>query len=157
MARILGKIEAHWGVFKFNADATRCAEEIRTCLSDTFTSQELVELAKNPSTELHKCFEWDDSKAAHKYRIRQAHDVARSLQITYIDTRGDDPEEKSVRMFYNNGRNTGYQSVSRIVSIDSEYDKLLKQAKADLADFKIRYSTILELQSVIDAIDEVLG
>ena len=53
MARILGKIEAHWGVFKFNADATRCAEEIRAGLSDTFTSQELVELAKNPSTAQH--------------------------------------------------------------------------------------------------------
>ena len=154
---IKNRVIAQWGVFKFSADATKCAEEIVSHLPENFQAKELVDLARDPGTELHKCFEWDDTIAAEKYRIRQAMDVSRSIQITYVDNRSHEPETKSVRMFYNNGRGTGYQSVVRMVTVDDEYAKLLEQAKKEMSYFKQRYSTILEVRSVIDAIDEALN
>lgn len=36
------------------------------------TASEVVEAAKNAKSALHDCFEWDDTKAAHEYRLSQA-------------------------------------------------------------------------------------
>jgi hypothetical protein len=46
--------------------------------------------AKSTRSPLHRYFEWDDTLAAQKYRIDQAGDLIRSVQVTYLDI---DPTE----------------------------------------------------------------
>jgi hypothetical protein len=38
----------------------------------SFTTERLLQVASSPASPLHKYFEWDDSKAAHEYRLTQA-------------------------------------------------------------------------------------
>jgi len=63
-------MQAEWkikGIYK--ADAQKIADEIG---DNKISPQELLEKARNEDSELHKCFEWDDSVAAEKYRLIQA-------------------------------------------------------------------------------------
>jgi len=43
--------------------------------------------AKPKGSILHKCFQWNDSEAAEKYRLSQASHLLRSIEIVYV---GDD-------------------------------------------------------------------
>jgi hypothetical protein len=45
----------------------------------------VIEFARDPTTELHRHFEWSDSKAAEAYRLVQARQILR-VQVTIIDT-----------------------------------------------------------------------
>lgn len=158
MANELQKIEAQWGVFKFKADATKCANEILANLPEGYKGEDMVNFARDPGTELHKCFEWDDTVAAEKYRIRQASDVSRSIQITITHVKSEKKSEpQTYRLFYNNGRNTGYKTITCIVKNPDEHERLLNQAKRELESFRNRYAKIMELATVIDAIEEVLS
>jgi hypothetical protein len=47
----------------------------------TLTPQSVVEAAKSPRHPLHACFEWDDSVAAHTWRIEQARGLIRSVKL----------------------------------------------------------------------------
>lgn len=42
---------------------------------ESATPQQILEKARDESTELHKCFTWDDSIAAEKYRIQEARQI----------------------------------------------------------------------------------
>lgn len=46
--------------------------------------------SESPSAPLHSCFEWDDEKAAHKYRITQAQGIIRA--IVAVDERQENPD-----------------------------------------------------------------
>ena len=68
----MGVIWKMSGVFK--ADAEKVSAEIESIGSEA-TPAEIVEKAKDESTELHKCFEWDDSIAAQRWRLQQARQI----------------------------------------------------------------------------------
>ena len=85
-------MRAEWrikGIYK--ADAQKVADEIG---DKKVTPQEILEKARDETSELHKCFEWDDSVAAERYRLQQAGNVLRML-VFAPKTR----EEQPVRCF----------------------------------------------------------
>ena len=45
------------------------------------TPQAVVDEASDPKHPLHKLFEWDDSAAARKYRLDQARELIRSVEV----------------------------------------------------------------------------
>lgn len=70
-------MEVKWrveGIYK--ADAQKVADEIG---DNRISPQELLEKARDVNSELHKCFEWNDSIAAEKYRLQQARVVLVNL------------------------------------------------------------------------------
>ncbi len=84
----------------FKADPTRVGKEIKR-MGNAVTPNEVLEKAKDERTELHKCFEWDDSIAGEKYRLRQAGEVLRSLVIVQEVETEKGVQEVSVRMMEN--------------------------------------------------------
>ena len=68
-------------VWKFNnlykADAEKVSKEIESISNATPSS--ILEYARNENSELHKCFEWDDTVAAEKYRLQQARNIVCNL------------------------------------------------------------------------------
>lgn len=146
-------MDAKWkicGIFK--ADAQSVAQEIKS-LGDSCTAKDLVEFAKkDESSELHKCFEWDDSVAGEKYRLLQAQKVLINLVVT--PSVKEDKEPVSYRLFMNTGDNSGkYKPVNVVVQKQDEYRELLEMAKRELLAFKKRYSMIRELSEVFKEID----
>lgn len=140
--------KVQWKTFTFgNADAQKVYEEI----GDKNTSaEEIVEKAKDPNTELHKCFEWDDSIAAHKYRLQQARSIMCNLVFV-----SDDKDYEPVRVFHITTEKTVYKPTKLIIQKPDEYQALLARAKAELQEFRKRYKIIQELETLFALIDEL--
>lgn len=142
----VGKREVRWkidGIFK--ADAAKVAEEIG---EGRFTPREVLEKARDESTELHKCFEWDDGIAAEKYRLGQAECLIRMLYIP-----SPKPGVSEIRKYSITTERNTYQPTRLFLEQEDEYAALLKRAKAELAEFRKKYRTLSELQEVFEAID----
>lgn len=92
---------ATWRTPKFKADANKCANELKQ-LGNSITPEQIVDFAKNPDSELHKCFEWNDTIAAQKYRIHQARTVMCELVVESVER-----EDTQFRLFYNVGKKRG--------------------------------------------------
>lgn len=133
----------------FKADAQKVADEISS-IGISVKSEEIVDKARDESTELHKCFEWDDTKAAEKYRVYQARQIVCHLIVKEVN---DDPQKHEVRFFYKTDSQEGYKPTSYIMRNKDEYHKLLERALAELSAFKKKYSTLKELDGIFEAIN----
>ena len=148
-------IQAKWkqGIGFFNkADAQKVAEELYAmCDSlDSITSQEIVDRAKDESTELHKCFTWEDTKAANLWRLQEAGQIVRTLVIVEPELPKERPE---IRVFYKSGSSPGYKPTEIIIKQEDEYKALLTRAWSELRAFKAKYSMLKELQDIFILID----
>lgn len=74
-------MSVQWGFLKFKGNAEKCFQEIQS-LGTTVTPEKIVNFARDENTELHKCFQWDDSIAAENWRKQQARQVVMSLTVT---------------------------------------------------------------------------
>ena len=96
----------------FNADAQAVCDELRQ-LGDEFSPADVVEKAKDNFTELHKCFEWDDTTAAEKYRLHQARQITSNLVFRKV-TEEEEDKPVLVRVF-NKTEQAGAQKLSTFV------------------------------------------
>lgn len=145
-------IVAKWSAKIFRADAQKVAEEI-LAIGNEVTPRQIVERAKDESTELHKCFTWDDQAAAEKYRLYEARQVIRLLVV-------DDQEvgTEPVRAFFKLDRShdSGYKPTIEILRNNDEYQALLRQAKRELIIFEQKYKRLAELEGVFEEIKKII-
>ena len=125
------------------ADAQKVGEEI----GDSATPEEVLAKAEDPNSELHKCFEWDDTVAAKKYRLMQARQV-----IQFLVIKGTEKNEHPVRAFQISSEPQVYRPTIFFVKNEDEYTKLLARAKAELKQISERYKQLAELEEVFEAI-----
>lgn len=132
----------------FKADAQKVAEEIKS-IGDEVTAEQIVELARDEETELHKCFDWNDQTAAEKWRKQQARQI-----LCYLVIKEETPEENAVplRVFYKND-NDGYKPSEKIFRQPDEYQKLLQAAYSELRAFKAKYARLKELSEILALIE----
>lgn len=135
----------------FNANAQKCADEINNL--SVITPENVLEYAMNEESELHKCFDWDDSEAAHKYRLIQARDVIRLIKIVPKDEEKAEEQKPSIRMFQITDKVRVYEPTRQFLKKPDAYQSLLKRAKNELDAFRARYATLSELEAVFEAID----
>lgn len=144
-------MDVKWKLPVFNADAQKCYEEISTL--NNITPESILNFAKNDNSELHKCFEWDNGKAAEKYRLSQARKV---IQLMVVRTTIEDENQIPRRVFHISSKASTYQPIKFFVENKNEYDILLQKALNELLAFRNRYSEIAELEEVISKIDDLL-
>lgn len=133
-----------------NANAQLVAQEILD-IGESATPAQILEKARDTSTELHKCFEWDDTAAAEKYRLQQARQIVCHLVIRETIQENKPP----IRFLYKPDGATGYQATRMIVQNQDSYQNLLKSAMRDLESLRKKYHSLTELESVFDAIEEL--
>lgn len=131
----------------YKADAQKVAEEIGF---GKFTPMEVLEKAKDETTELHKCFEWNDSIAAEKYRLEQAKNIIRML-VYEKETK----EQAVVRYYAKTETKHVYQPTKQFLVQEDEYQGLLRRALAELEAFKNKYHTLTELESIFEALETI--
>ncbi len=134
------------------------ADEIMS-IGKSVTPDEIVEKARDESTELHKCFTWDDTRAAVKWRRHEARQIVCHL---VIERPADAPKDKpEVRFFYQPVNGSGYKPTERILRVEDEYLQLMRQALGELIAFKRKYSMLsdsAELQALIRTVEsEILS
>ena len=106
----------------------------------------VVEYAKNPNTELHSQFDWDDSEAARKYRIWQARQLLR-IVIT-VEPRSNQEINAYVSLQSDRYNGGGYRSTISVLSKKDTREMLLQDALKDLEAFERKYSQLSELAEI---------
>lgn len=107
----------------------------------------VVDLARDPDSPLHPCFEWDDTKAAEAHRLDQARYILRAVVIVR-----EDAPDTTIRAFVNAEREGGWKTIEAVLADPTSRDLLLEQAKRDLEAFVRKYHALEELSGVRQAI-----
>ncbi len=129
--------------------AQKCADEIAGIGPD-FMTADIVKLAMDESTELHKCFCWNDREIIDKYMTMQAVEIIKSLVIEESSMPSDRPE---IQMFVPKKKPAGpYVPVQVMSRDDNAYKRLLAQATRELKTFRRKYARLKELDDIFNAI-----
>lgn len=122
-------------------------EQIRKVNGGILRPEDVLAFAVDPSTSLHDKFEWDDTEAAHKYRIEQAREVIR-VAVTLIPSEAD-PVRAYVSLTPDR-RNPGggYRRTEDVLENPTWREVLLADALAELSRFQQKYRTLEVLSGV---------
>lgn len=135
----------------YKADAEAVYSEI-TALGDSFSPDQIVEAARDESTELHKCFTWDDTAAAENWRRHQARMLVAQLVIR---TETTDKEPVAIRVISSTGSRNEYKPTVRLIEVEQDYADLLARAVRELKAVQAKYKMVTELREIFEAIDEL--
>jgi len=106
---------------------------------------------QHPDSALHAKFEWDDSKAAQKYRLSQARQIIRVHVETVVEN------GQNTRAFVSLQKDRvperGYKALRDVLDDPVERRILVAQARRELARLRQKYAILEELGGVWDAID----
>ena len=110
---------------------------------------------------MHDCYEWDDSKAAEKWRLQQSRQIMSCLTVVYEQVDSDQETVKSieVRAFQNTSeeREGRFLHVQDVMETPEYREIVLRKAFGELAAFRRKYSDLSELSKIISAIDSVMS
>jgi hypothetical protein len=131
-------------------------ETIRIDNGGVLKPQMVVEYARDPASTLHSSFEWDDSKAADQYRLRQASKIIR-VTVTVLPGQTEPVRAYVSLLADRGGYGDGYRALLDVLSDDAKRAVLLDEAKAEMQTFKRRYKVFSELAKVFAAMDDAIG
>jgi hypothetical protein len=125
--------------------------------SGALNPEDVVTVARDKDSALHDCFQWDNSKAAHQFRLDQARRLIR-VAVTVIPALSNTPVKQFVSLSPLRGTEEGsYISTVDILSDEEKYDMAKRDAIRGLERLHSQYSYISELGPVWAAIDRSLA
>lgn len=130
------------------------------------TPKELVEAARDVNSPLHDEFEWNNTKAAQKYREWQARYIISSIEVklTYIPSEIEKvdlqivPKSDGVKFYHTLDLDEGgYENVLTISSDEEKRKKLLDNCLRDVNSFVEKYDTLRSaLPKLFEVMDETI-
>lgn len=117
---------------------------------------DVVEYARNPETALHECFEWDDGKAAEKFRLFQAR------QLIRVRIRLQGASVQKIRAFVSltpdrKVAGGGYRAIESVVAIEAYWQQLRNDVRREYLIFKRKFEVLPEWRAVFATADAVLA
>ncbi len=117
----------------------------------TITPERVVEAARDPKSPLHSRFCWDDTEAAHQWRLQQARQLIRVCVSVLPGTTVNERVFVSLaRDAYKEGG--GYRVTAEVLSDAELREEMLAEALKELDIFKQKYSRLSELSEIFSAI-----
>jgi hypothetical protein len=114
------------------------------------TPTAVVQEAADENSPLHNYFTWDDSKAAHGYRLWQARELITSVNVEIMG--------KQTGAFWNAKINIekdqdfqAYFSARKVLSNKELYAQVLSQALTELLYWQKKYKELKELRDIVDS------
>lgn len=117
--------------------------------------QVVVKAAEPEKSPLHHWFQWDDSKAAHEYRLEQARRLIQ-VSVTMMERPNSDPV--IVRTFVSlpsDRKDGGYRLLADVLSDKDQSREMLEDALAELTRLRNKYATLKELAPVFAEVDKL--
>ena len=130
-------------------------EQIREQNGGMLRPVDVVAFAENPETNLHKCFTWDDTEAAHNYRLWEARTI---IRVCVTTAPKDDLPPMRVFVSLKSDRKKpggGYQAMVDVLSDEEKRRELLEQATEEFKYYETKYRQLSELTEVFAAMDDV--
>ncbi len=131
-----------WKTTGFSADANKVGKELEELERKnlTITRKDVLEKARDKNTELHKCFDWDDSIAGEKWRLQQATYVLTSISVK-------NEEVEPTRYFVNVktvNEEKIYKNIKAVIQNEEEFNQLLERAKNEFVSYKQKYEKMVD-------------
>lgn len=101
------------------------AELSKLCAQGPLRPSEVVAAAADATSPLHGCFEWDDSKAGHQYRLWQARHLLREVTVTVVA--GDAPTRLIHVPPSGNAKEGTYEPIAMVVESPDKYARALSE------------------------------
>lgn len=108
----------------------------------------IVDESRGENALLHKCFQWDDTKAAALYREEQARTLIRNIRCVVEITEISYKTRTYVNVSTVEGSPRSYLPIDTAMSEDYSRADLLNQAKEDARKFITKYNTLEQLNKV---------
>lgn len=132
------------------------AAEVMNDLAEkgTLNAETLVDVSKDEGSPMHPEFDWDDTVAAHNWRLHQARNVINALVM--IDDA--EPEKEPIRVFLKieSVNQNQYESTQVLVRTQAGREAMIEQAERELNAFRAKYETILTWTNSIESIDNAI-
>lgn len=145
-----------WKNAGFNANVQRVGEELEGLeKTKEITNKNVLEYAKNnKNSELYKCFEWDNTIAGEKYRLRQASQIITSISFVI-----EEEPLKKQKVYYSikskKEETRIFKNIKDIIENDDEYSILCEKAKNELETCKNNYEELIKRQDLKEIIFEI--
>jgi len=114
----------------------------------------VVYSARKTTSPLHSCFTWDNTKAAHQYRLWQARQLIR-VSVQIVPGTENITERIWVSLSPDRENDGGYRSLISVMSDKQLREQLLEDAMADMKLFADKYRRLSELAVVFTAMKKV--
>ena len=121
------------------------SDDIDTALDDLVVdnalhAEDVVAAARDPLSPLHSKFQWDDSKAAHRYRLWQARQIIASVTIKL-------PDGRATRKYINVpvAAARQYEPALLVVQDEDKFTAVLNDALRDLREIQRRIEGLRQL------------
>ena len=123
-------------------------EIIRAKNSGFLTPGDVVEYAKNPHSELHSKFTWNDGKAAEAYRLHQASAIIRHIKVDIIT---NPLSEKTVKVSCyvslpkeRRDDKYGYREIREVLSKDDLKLQYIESVRDEFNSFRKKLANVSE-------------
>ena len=114
------------------------------------TASIVIEEAKHKTSVLHGAFEWDDSKAAHEWRLHSARHLMRSVEIVSTNAEGD-IRNLPAFVFIKTESGPQYESLARVLSDEELRIQVLNKALKEFEQWQQRYKEYEEFLNVFES------
>jgi hypothetical protein len=115
----------------------------------------VVKEAEPKTHPLHPCFEWDNRRAGHAYRLWQARELIKSVTVT-VEANGRDVSVKAWLSLDDERTGAGgYRYTIDVLSDGDQRERALRFALADLQRWEQKYHTLRELSPIFAAASKV--
>lgn len=117
----------------------------------------VISEAKSKKSPLHDSFTWDNTEAAHQFRLEQARHLIR-VCVQVEDVNGKDVEYRVFVSLSDERKEegTGYRIMTDVLSDEDLRRQLLLDAKNEMFCFQQKFSRLAELSKVFSAMKKVL-
>lgn len=105
------------------------------------TPKIVLDEARDEEHPLHARFDWDDTTAAEKWRLSQAHELIQSVKVSYRDGHGRSQE---IRQFHavRRAQEFVYEPLEELARDDIGSQILLRDMERDWRALKRRYQHV---------------
>ena len=143
-----------WGEgYRFSLDPQKVGEHLNRLhgRNGELTAEIVLKDASRPNSPTHDAFEWDESTAAHEYRLVQA----RKLLAAIVFVPNEQPDAEPLRFYIHiqNGESY-YTTLIAAMSDDQKRASVLSRALKELDAWRKRYQAYEELAEVFAAAEK---
>tara|TARA_R100001460_G_scaffold71330_3_gene112059 strand:+ start:157 stop:666 length:510 start_codon:yes stop_codon:yes gene_type:complete len=145
---------------RYSVDAQAVGEQLEALeyKHGALTPDLVVREARKKTSPLHECFEWDDTRAAEKYRKYEARTLTGAVLVVTQQTAEPVRAFHSVPITFTSDdeQARGYVSLDVAINDPEHRNYLLQQAFRDLASWKKKYSELKELHGIFSQADRLI-
>ena len=121
----------------------------------SLTPEMVVDESREEDAPLHPVFEWNDRKAAERYRIVQAGSLIRNVTFKIKEAPRMEPTRAFVNVAPVGQRKGIFVSIKSAMDDEESRETVLARALAELEKVKEKYKNLQELAGIFAEIDRL--